>query len=156
MTAINKKGNQPDVAFGLFLIGLSSIALFELRGLESGTAAEMGTAYVPRTLSSILLITGIVYAVRGFLQRTFEAIPSVQWKSFGFVLASISSFAFTLETIGLFGATILMTIFASLANEKPRWVEVILFAIVMAAFTVVIFILGLNLPLPIWPAFLGQ
>jgi hypothetical protein len=152
----NKKGNQPDIAFGVFLIVLSSIALFEIRGLESGTAAEMSTGYVPRALSSILLIIGIAYTVFGFLQREREAIPPVHWKSFLFVVASIASFAFTLEILGLFGATILMTVFASLANEKPRWSEMILFAVVMAAFTVAVFIFGLALPLPIWPVFFGQ
>jgi len=150
-----KKGNQPDIAFGLFLVALSSIALFELRTLESGTAANMGGGYVPRALCLFLLVVGAFYVVSGFLRRKHEAIPAVKWRSFGLVFAAIASFAFTLEFLGLFGATILMTVLASLANEKPRWIELIGFSIGMAVVTVIVFILGLALPLPIWPSFLG-
>lgn len=153
--AEQKRGNQPDMAFGLFLIALASIALFEIRDLESGTAAEMSTGYVPRALSLVLLGTGIAYAVRGFLQRVPEAIPPVRWRSFLLVAAAIASFALLLEPVGLFGATLVMTVFASLANDEFRWKEMVPFALILAAVTVVIFIVGLSLPLPIWPAFIG-
>jgi hypothetical protein len=113
----------------------------------------MGGGYVPRALSAFLLVTGLFYAVRGFLLRPRVAIPAVGWKSLGLVVASIASFALTLETLGLFAATLVMTVFASLANREYRWVEMIVFAVGMAGFTVVVFIVGLKLALPVWPVF---
>jgi hypothetical protein len=84
-------------------------------------------------------------------------MPAIGWKSAGLVCVAIAVFALTLETLGLFVATLLMTIFASLANkEAPRWVEMIIFAVGMSVFTVVIFIVGLKLALPVWPIFIGK
>jgi hypothetical protein len=151
-----KSGNRPDTAFGISLIAIAAIALIEIRGLSSGTASHMGGGYVPRALCVFLLVMGSFYTLRGFLSRRYEAMPAVAWKSVALVCASIASFALTLETLGLFIATLLMTIFASLAYKERRWVEMIIFAVGMAAFTVVVFITGLKLALPVWPAFFGQ
>jgi hypothetical protein len=150
------RGNHPDIAFGVALIVIAAIALIEIRALGSGTASNMGGGYVPRALSAFLLVTGLFYAVRGFLLRPRVAIPAVGWKSLGLVVASIASFALTLETLGLFAATLVMTVFASLANREYRWVEMIVFAVGMAAFTVAVFIVGLKLALPVWPTFAGN
>jgi len=150
------RGNHPDIAFGVALIVIAAIALTEIRALGSGTASNMGGGYVPRALSLFLLVTGLFYAVRGFLLRPRVAIAAVGWKSLGLVVASIASFAITLETLGLFGATLVMTVFASLANREVRWVEMLVFAVGMAAFTVAVFIVGLKLALPVWPTFAGN
>ena len=96
------RGNHPDIAFGVALIVIAAIALTEIRALGSGTASNMGGGYVPRALSLFLLVTGLFYAVRGFLLRPRVAIAAVGWKSLGLVVASIASFALTLETLGLF------------------------------------------------------
>ena len=151
-----KKGNYPDIAFGFILVATAVIALLEIRELGSGTAASMGPGYVPRALCIFLLVTGLGYVVRGFLFAKYVAMPAVGWKSFLLVFAAIAVFALTLEDLGLFVATLLMTVFASLANREYKWVEMLVFAVVMAAFTVVVFINGLNLPLPIWPVFFGN
>jgi hypothetical protein len=151
-----KKGNYPDVFFGVVLVVTAMIALIEMRELSSGTASNMGAGYVPRALCMFLLGMGILYVVRGLFFAHYVAMPAVGWKSFGLVCAAIAAFALTLDTLGLFGATLLMTIFASLANKERHWVEMIIFAIGMSAFTVVIFIVGLKLPLPILPVFLGK
>ncbi len=151
-----KRGNRPDVAFGISLIAIAGIALAEMRDLSSGTASEMGGGYVPRALCIFLLLMGFFYAVRGSLSRRYEAMPPIAWKSVALVCASIASFALALETLGLFIATLLMTIFASLAYKEHRWVEMTIFALGMSAFTVVVFITGLKLALPVWPVFFGN
>lgn len=150
------RGNLPDVAFGIALIAIAAIALIEIRALGSGSASNMGGGYVPRALSLFLLGMGLFYSIRGFLLRPRVAIPAVRWKPLGLVVASIASFALTLETLGLFAATLVMTLFASLANRERRWVEMLVFAVGMAAFTVAVFIVGLKLALPVWPAFAGN
>ena len=155
-TIEHKRGNRPDIAFGIVLIAIAVIALIEIRGLGSGTASNMGGGYVPRTLSSFLLIMGLFYALRGFLLHSYVAMPKIGWKSAGLVCLAIAVFALTLETLGLFVATLLMTIFASLANKERRWAEMIIFAVGMSVFTVIIFIAGLKLALPVWPVFIGK
>jgi hypothetical protein len=42
---------------------------------------------------------------------------------------------------------------ASLSDRTSRWPEVILTAIFMSVFSVAVFIYGLALNLPVWPAF---
>jgi hypothetical protein len=155
-TAGPGRGNHPDIAFGVALIVIAAIALTEIRALGSGNASNMGGGYVPRALSIFLLGMGLFYSIRGFLLRPRVAIAAVGWKSLGLVVASIASFALTLESLGLFAATVVMTLFASLANRERRWVEMLVFAVGMAGFTVVVFIVGLKLALPVWPVLSGN
>jgi hypothetical protein len=155
-TAGHGRGNHPDIAFGVALIAIAAIALIEIRALGSGTASHMGGGYVPRALSVFLLVMGLFYAVRGVLLRPHVGIAAVGWRSLALVVASIASFALTLESLGLFAATVVMTLFASLANRERRWVEMLVFAVGMAGFTVVVFIVGLKLALPVWPVLAGN
>lgn len=148
------RGNHPDMAFGAALMAIAAVALIEIRGLGSGSASNMGGGYVPRALSGFLLLMGVFYCVRGVLSRPRVPLPRVAWKSLGLVTASIAAFALSLESLGLFTATLLMTVLASLANREQRWGETMVFAIGMAVFTVAVFVWGLNIVLPVWPVFL--
>jgi CHASE2 domain-containing sensor protein len=58
-----------------------------------------------------------------------------------------------LEWLGLVIALIVVVIVAALASRESRPLEVAALAGALAAFSVAVFVYGLRLPLPIWPAF---
>ena len=63
--------NYQDMAFGVFLIILSRILLFETRKLITGSVSNMGPGYVPRFICFFMLISGIVYTAKSFFTRGF-------------------------------------------------------------------------------------
>ncbi len=151
--SVQKKKNYQNMAFGVFLTVFSIIILIETRELQFGSAANMGPGYLPRVFSIFLLLCGIGYTVHSFLSATEVKIPTLQWKSVLYVVLAIASFALLLEVLGLLVATLVMTFFASMAKHVTRWKEMVIFSVCLSLFTVVVFIYGLELPLPIFPIF---
>ena len=52
-------------------------------------------------------------------------------------------------------STVLLIIDASAASHEFRWKEAVIAGVLLAALAVGVFVYGLKLQLPVWPAFLG-
>jgi hypothetical protein len=144
------RGKAPDIAFGAFLIILATIALWETRALKIGSAADMGPGYVPRALAWILMGFGLTFALSG-LRASRQALPRFDLRSLAFVLSALAVFALLLQKGGLVLATLGTLACSTCAVSDFKWRESLLFALVLTAFTVLLFVNGLGLPLPIWP-----
>ncbi len=148
--ARNQHGNAPDIAFGAFLIILATVALWETRALAIGTAADMGPGYVPRALAWILMGFGLAFAASGF-RATHRPLPGFDLRSFVMVLLSLAVFALLLPKGGLALATFATMACSTFAVSDFRWRESFVFAVILTAFTVLLFVNGLGLPLAVWP-----
>lgn len=145
-----RRGNAPDIAFGAFLILLALVALWETRALAIGTAADMGPGYVPRALAWIIMGFGLSFSASGIRARR-RAMPRFDLRSFLMVLLSLAVFAVLLPKAGLVLATFGTLACSTFAVSDFRWRESLLFAVILTAFTVLLFVNGLGLPLAVWP-----
>jgi len=71
------------------------------------------------------------------------------------VLGSIVTYGVTLPKLGLVVASMLLVIISRLAAPGFRWVEVTVFGAILTLGCVLVFVVGLKMPVPIWPVFLG-
>jgi putative tricarboxylic transport membrane protein len=67
------------------------------------------------------------------------------------VLVSLAVFALLLPRAGLALATLGTMACATFATSEFKWGESLIFAVVITAFTVLLFVHGLGLPLAVWP-----
>lgn len=144
-----------DVLFGLFLIAAAGGAMFATRNLSVGTAADMGPGYMPLAVSLILLGFGVFLTGRGLLAGGGEAIEPVQFRPIAAVLLSVAAFALLAERAGLVVASLATVIVAGFGGREHRFVEGVLFALVLTACSVLLFVRVLALPIPVWPPFLS-
>jgi hypothetical protein len=61
----------------------------------------------------------------------------------------------TLEPLGMALSVPLLIVLTSLAGDEFHWKGVLVNAVVLTVFSWLIFIVGLKLTIPLWPAFLG-
>ncbi|MCX5821665.1 MAG: tripartite tricarboxylate transporter TctB family protein [Deltaproteobacteria bacterium] len=144
------RGDIPDAAFGGFLILLAIVALTETRNLTIGTAADMGPGYVPRALSLLIMTFGLVIAGRGLFAKR-RPLPAIKLRPILSVLVSLAAFALLLPRGGLALATLATMACSTFSTADYKWRESIIFAVIITAFTVFLFVYGLGLPLSIWP-----
>ena len=71
--------NVPDLAFGVFLVALGALAFGLASELTVGTAASMGPGYVPRGLSMLIMVYGLVLGVRAAFTG-HEPFPAIAWR----------------------------------------------------------------------------
>ena len=137
----------------LFLFfGLAAIIL----GLEyqMGTAGKMGPAYFPSILGGLLALIGLIAVIRSFLHQG-EPIEKFYLRELFLILIAVVLFGFLMRGAGLVPAVIVLIVMSAYASPKFRWGEVLLLAGGLAAFSVLIFVKLLGLPMPILGPWLG-
>jgi hypothetical protein len=139
-----------DLAFGLFLIALALIAFGATGSLAVGTASDMGPGFVPRALAWIILGFGGAFLVTG-LAKARAPIPVPAWRPLVAILASIALFAVLFAKLGLIAACVGAVVVAGMAAAPVRWLQLIVFGVLIAGFSALLFVKGLGLPFKLWP-----
>lgn len=122
-----------------------------------GSSARPGPAYFPFGLGVLLALLG---ALELFKALTIESeggdpIGSVAWKPLSIIVGAVAVFGWALPHLGMFIALPLLVICAALAGDEFHWKDAVINAIVLTIGSWFIFIYGLNLVIPLYPAFLG-
>lgn len=144
--------NPQDFWAGLLFIGLGIAAITVSANYHLGTAARMGPGYFPRILGMLLIGLGLVITLRGIRIRG-EAIARWKWRPTLVVLGSVIVFGMIVAKIGVAISTVVLIVAASAASHEFRPGEAVLTALVLSALAVGVFVIGLNLQLPIWPVY---
>lgn len=92
-----------------------------------------------------MLAASVLLAVLSFVYRP-NSKPLILIVACGVV------FAYLLKPLGLVLATMLLVFVAALGGHEYKFKEVAILAVVLAIFSVVVFVYGLTLPFQIWPA----
>ncbi|MDP5239075.1 tripartite tricarboxylate transporter TctB family protein [Uliginosibacterium sp. 31-16] len=138
---------------GLLFILFGGGFVFGAGAYDMGTAAQMGPGYFPRLLGGLLVLLGIAIFASVKTSAGRPSAGSLPWRAILAVLCGVAAFGLLLKPLGLFLAALLLVGLSSLAQQRPRWGEVLLSALVLAGAASVVFVWGLKLPLPLWPAF---
>ncbi|MEW5862341.1 MAG: tripartite tricarboxylate transporter TctB family protein [Pseudomonadota bacterium] len=159
--------------FPTLLGGLLAVLGFVvfLRGFMS--KLPKAATEVRMSFNVVDLAIGIaVYAVLGWASK--RALGNADWGMMGasvvlavlafafrpkakpliLIIASCMVFAYLLKPLGLVLSSILLVFVAALGGHEYRTKEVAILAVVLAVFSVLVFVKGLTLPFPIWPEFL--
>jgi Tripartite tricarboxylate transporter TctB family len=139
-----------DMLSALFVLALGGAGFVALGNAEMGTASEMGTGYLPRLVTLMVLGGGVVLLMLALL-RDGESMPPLQAKPLLLISLAIAAFAATIDQLGMVIAVTSATLIASLASTESRWRETLLLSAGIAAGAVAVFILGLKMPVPVWP-----
>ena len=141
-----------DFWAGVLYMAFGATAIAIALNYPAGTAGRMGPGYFPRALGAILIAIGLFLSLRALrLQGTPLSFPA--FKPVIVVIASVVVFGVAAPPLGLVVATLLLVVVSSAASDEFRWKEAVISSLILAAFTVAAFAYGLQLQLPVWPAF---
>jgi hypothetical protein len=131
--------------FGVF------VAVYAATNYRLGTAVRMGPGYFPTWIGALVAILGLVL-VLGSLRLPGPPLPRLAVRPTVFILGASVAFGYLLKPLGLVLATLMLVIVSALGGHEFRWREVAVLAAALAAFAVGVFVYGLGLPFPLWPA----
>ncbi len=143
-----------DFAAGIFLLCIAAVGLFGSLSLKFGTLSGIGPGLMPRVVSILVALFGVLLIVNSFLWRgsTLE-----RWSIRGplCILGSIVTFALTIRPLGMLVAGPLAVMISATADTDTRWKEIIIYAVLLTAVCYGLFKLMLRLPIPVLPPVLG-
>lgn len=148
--------NPKDFWAGLLFLGLgaSAIAIALAGGYELGSARKMGPGYFPVWLGGALAATGLLLAGKGVVT---EGAPIGRWAILPLVLVTLGTalFAAIVSVVGLAPAIVVLVLVSSFASVRFHLRWAIPLALGLAAMSVLVFIKGLGIAVPIMPHLLG-
>ena len=149
--------HQKDFWSGVMflVVGLAFAGLAQR--YELGTAQRMGPGYFPTVLGALLALLGLVIAIKGLARE--EPGSDIERFHFGpllVVLGAVALFALLLQPAGLVAALLVLIGVSAYASHEFRLREVIPLAAFLVVLVLAVFIWGLGLVVPVWPAFMQR
>jgi hypothetical protein len=121
-----------------------------------GSSARPGPGYFPLLLSVILAILGAIVLFKSLTIETEggDPIGAIAWRPLLVIVFGIVVFGIALPRLGMIVTIPILIIISSLAGTEFKWKGVLIAAVVLTAFSWLIFVAGLKLTIPLWPWFI--
>jgi hypothetical protein len=134
---------------GLLLSAFGIAGLIFGSDLPMGTARRMGPGYMPYGLAWLLILCGVVVAVRG-VATARTGVERIRLRPFVGVLGGGLAFALLIGRGGILLASVGAIVGAAIADRTTRWGEVAVLAVLAMAFCALVFVKLLGLNIPLW------
>ncbi|WP_027544833.1 tripartite tricarboxylate transporter TctB family protein [Bradyrhizobium sp. WSM2254] len=145
--------DQRAFASGALFLAFAIFFFVTALNYPAGSAARMGPGYFPRLLAIALAAIGLAVML-GAVRRTAERQGVQRWdvKGLAWVAGSVVLFACLLFPLGLIGALFVLIVVSSRASPEFSWKGALANATVLIVLCLLVFVYGLGLQLPVWPA----
>ena len=143
-----------DFWAGLIYLGIGLGAFYIAQDYEMGTAVRMGPGYFPKVLSIVLALIGIAALLRGLL-RPGEAIGRLAWREALLVVGATAIFGVLVRGAGLALSLLVLVLVSAYASRQFRLPSTVLLAVGLIVFSVLVFLKGLGIPLPLLGSWFG-
>jgi putative tricarboxylic transport membrane protein len=142
--------NGQDFTTGLLFIAIGLGAYWIAADYPMGTAMRPDTGVLPKALAWLLVGTGALLAGKALVVDG-PRLTGWAWRPALMITFATVAFALLVDRIGLVLTMLVSMTLAALGTPETRWREYALFAIFMVVLGVVVFIVGLGMPIPIFP-----
>jgi putative tricarboxylic transport membrane protein len=126
------------------------VAVYAAASYELGSALRMGPGYFPTAIGGIVAVLGLLLALSS-LRVKGPPLPRLHLRPIAFIVVASIGYGYLLKPLGLVLATALLVLASAAGGHEFRWREALVLAIVLALFSVLVFIYALGLPFPLWP-----
>ncbi len=148
--------SQKDLWSGLMFIVVGLGFAWGALNYSFGSSARPGPAYFPFGLGILTAVLGGVLLFGALTIETEDGEPIGPWplKQMALILGAVVIFGLLIPKIGMAVSLPLLIGISSLASGEFHWKEVLINSIVLTIGSWAIFIKGLGLIIPLWPAFI--
>ncbi|CAH1658770.1 tripartite tricarboxylate transporter TctB family protein [Chelatococcus asaccharovorans] len=143
-------GKSADFLSGILFLLIGAFFSIYAYSYPLGSSARLGPGAFPFYVGILLSVIGLVLILKSWAS-TGEAIQAFNIKSLGLITLSLVLGAATLTSLGVIVAVPITVVIASLAARHPRVLPIIAMALLLTAFTYLVFVVALGIQLPLFP-----
>ncbi|MBL8521459.1 MAG: tripartite tricarboxylate transporter TctB family protein [Betaproteobacteria bacterium] len=134
-------------------IGIGFAVVVKVNEYPMGTAGRMGAGFFPFYLGLLLAILGVAIIIES-LATEGGPVGKLAWKPLFWVLGAVVLFGLIAKIAGLMLSIVVLVGVAAFGGHEFKWKEALLLGVGLAVFCYFVFLYGLKLPFPVWPAFI--
>jgi len=135
----------------MFLVSGLFFAIWAENHYQMGSAVRMGPGYFPVVLGYILAVLGAIVLGMSFTVKG-PKVPAFHLRPILFITVGVVLYGYLMKPLGLMLATAALVYVSAYGGHEFKWKEATILFVVLAAFSWIVFVKGLTLPFPIWPA----
>jgi hypothetical protein len=139
-----------DFWSGLIFIAIAAGFIIGAQRYGMGDMHLMGPGLFATLVGLLLAALGAVIALRA-LAIDGPPVPRFYLRPIAVSLIAIALFGLTLRHLGLVAAVAVVVLIGALASRESRPLEVAGLVVLLAVFSVAVFVWMLGLPIPLWP-----
>jgi Tripartite tricarboxylate transporter TctB family len=152
---VERRLSLPDVLAGAVLVLFGGAFVVGSLGHELGSALRMGPGYFPLVVGAILVALGLAVVVKGLVAGEVIAFGPVPWRAIAVITVAVVFFGFTVRSLGFVPTSALTALLTTLASRRMRLVTAVAVAAGLTVVSTLIFVVGLQLRLPLWGLWLS-
>jgi hypothetical protein len=146
--------NSKDLSAGLLFIAIAAIFAAGTMELDLGTPLRLGPGAFPLLLAGVLALLGLIIIAQAFRHPAAHAV-AVPWRGIFMIVAAPILFGLTVRGLGLVASVALIVAVSAFASQRMSLKLAIALTVGLTIFCVLVFNVGLGLPLRLVGPWLG-
>ena len=152
---MERRRSLPDILAGAIFVLIGGAFVVGSLGYELGTPLRMGPGYFPLLVGVIVVALGLAIVLKGLIAGEVTAFGAVAWRAVAAIVAALLFFGFTVDGLGFVPASAVTALLTTLASSRVRPLRAVLVAAGLTVASTLIFVVGLQLRIPLWGPWLG-
>jgi uncharacterized protein YggT (Ycf19 family) len=147
---VEPRRSFPDVLAGaIFVLIGGGFAVGSLR-YDLGSPLRMGPGAFPLLVGAIVAALGLGIVVKGLVAGEVISFGPVPWRAVVVIVLAVLFFGFTVRRLGFVPTSAVTALLATLASRQVRLLRALTVAAALTAASTLIFVVGLQLRIPLW------
>jgi Tripartite tricarboxylate transporter TctB family len=149
---LNGRQAVTDILAGLIFVAFGLAFAATSLSYELGTPLRMGPGYFPLVLGGILVVLGLLIVGKGLVAGSGDEgrLGSIPWRALVLIVLAVLFFGLTVRGLGLVPATAVTALLTALASYRTGILAAVAIAAGLTVLCVLIFLLALQLRLPMF------
>ena len=147
---MDMRGARKDLLAGATFVGFGLAFAITSATYEVGSPLRMGPGYFPLVLGSLLVLLGILIAIKGFVAGEGDQLGPVPWKAAALLVVALLFFGFTVRGLGLVPSLLVTVFLAAMAGRSARVIPAVVIGASLTALCVLVFVFALQLRLSLF------
>ncbi|MGN9777524.1 tripartite tricarboxylate transporter TctB family protein [Micromonospora sp. H33] len=152
---MERRRSVPDVLAGGIFILIGGAFVVGSLSYELGTPLRMGPGYFPLMVGAILAALGLAIVGKGLIAGEVVSFGAVPWRAVGVIVVAVVFFGYSFRGLGFVPTSAVTALLTTLASRQVRLPTALAVAAGLTVASTLIFVVGLQLRIPLWGPWLS-
>ncbi|GAA1018601.1 membrane protein [Acrocarpospora pleiomorpha] len=152
---MERRRSFPDVIAGGIFVLIGGAFVVGSLGYELGTPLRMGPGAFPLLVGAIVAVLGLAIVSKGFIAGEVVSFGLVPWRAVALIVLAVLFFGFTVRGLGFVPTSAVTALLTTLASARVRLVTAVAVTAGLTVAGTLIFVVGLQVRIPLWGPWLG-
>ncbi|HZB31103.1 MAG TPA: tripartite tricarboxylate transporter TctB family protein [Streptosporangiaceae bacterium] len=152
---MERRPSFPDVLAGGIFILFGGVFVVGSLGYGLGTPLRMGPGAFPLLVGATVAGLGLAIVVKGLIAGEVVSFGPIPWRAVAVIVLAVLFFGFTVRGLGFVPTSAVTALLTTMASTRVRLLTAVAVAAGLTVAATLIFVVGLQLRIPLWGPWLG-